>query len=88
MIISTGMSNEVEIKRVLTELDNWNANYALLHCNSTYPASFEDLNLNFIHKLIESSGKIVGYSGHERVIPSEFGRSGNGSENHRATSNS
>lgn len=71
MIISTGMSNEVEIKRVLTELDNWNANYALLHCNSTYPASFEDLNLNFIHKLIESSGKIVGYSGHERgYLPS------------------
>ena len=43
----------------------------MLHCNSTYPASFEDLNLNFIHKLIESSGKIVGYSGHERgYLPS------------------
>ena len=71
MIASTGMSNELEIQRVIAELEKMHANYALLHCNSTYPASPEDLNLNFIRKLAETSGRIVGYSGHERgYLPS------------------
>jgi N-acetylneuraminate synthase len=71
IIISTGMSSEIEIQRVISELESINAQYALLHCNSTYPASPEDLNLKFIRKLSERSSGIVGYSGHERgYLPS------------------
>ena len=40
--------------------------YALLHCNSTYPASIVDLNLKYINKLKTLSNRVVGYSGHER----------------------
>ena len=66
LILSTGMSSELEIQRVISELEKLNIQYALLHCNSTYPASPEDLNLNFLKKLSKTSGKVVGYSGHER----------------------
>jgi N-acetylneuraminate synthase len=38
-----------------------------LHCNSTYPAAFEDINLRFMDQL-RQFGVPVGYSGHERGI--------------------
>jgi N-acetylneuraminate synthase len=38
-----------------------------LHCNSTYPAAFEDINLRFMHQLRRFDVP-VGYSGHERGI--------------------
>jgi N-acetylneuraminate synthase len=43
------------------------AQFALLHCNSAYPAAFEDINLRFMDRLREF-GVPVGYSGHERGI--------------------
>ena len=43
------------------------AEFALLHCNSTYPAAFEDINLRFMDQL-RRFGVPVGYSGHERGI--------------------
>ena len=39
----------------------------MLHCNSTYPAAFEDINLRFMNQL-RRFGVPVGYSGHERGI--------------------
>lgn len=66
IIISTGMSTEFEIERVIQKLNSMNIDYALLHCNSTYPASIEDLNLKYLLKLKKLSGRLVGYSGHER----------------------
>ena len=66
VILSTGMSSEIEIQRVIGELEDLNLQYALLHCNSTYPASPEDINLNFIKKLADNCGRPIGYSGHER----------------------
>ena len=39
----------------------------MLHCNSTYPAPFKDINLNYMEKLSEYNVPI-GYSGHERGI--------------------
>ena len=41
--------------------------YALLHCNSTYPAPFKDVHLNYMDRLCELKCEI-GYSGHERDI--------------------
>ena len=40
----------------------------MLHCNSTYPAPFKDINLQYLKRLSEISSTIVGYSGHERGI--------------------
>ena len=38
-----------------------------LHCNSTYPAPYQDLNLQYIQRLKKiTNSKYVGYSGHER----------------------
>ena len=44
---------------------NPNCELAILHCNSTYPAPNEDLNLNCIQTLKEKYQCEVGYSGHE-----------------------
>ena len=46
-------------------LDDNNAEYAILHCNSTYPAPHKELNLNIIPIMKERYNCIVGYSGHE-----------------------
>ena len=67
LILSTGMSTESEILETAKVLSTGKSNYALLHCNSTYPAPFEDLNLNFIKSLVKyTQNEIVGWSGHER----------------------
>lgn len=66
MIVSTGMSTENEIHRVIDKLNFWGVEYCLLHCNSTYPASVIDLNLKYIEKLKRITQRVVGYSGHER----------------------
>ena len=60
------MSTEAEIDQVINHLNSLEIQYALLHCNSTYPASFEDLNLNFIKRLELMCKRTVGYSGHEK----------------------
>lgn len=68
LIVSTGMSAVNEIEETVAFLDGIGADYALLHCNSTYPAPFSDLNLRFLHTLARISGRPVGYSGHEAGI--------------------
>lgn len=67
LILSTGMSRMEEVEITVNFLQERNAEFALLHCNSTYPAAFEDINLRFMHQL-EKFGVPVGYSGHERGI--------------------
>ena len=67
LILSTGMSKLEEIKFTSNYLNKHNASYALLHCNSTYPAPVQDINLNFIPTL-KKIHNTVGYSGHERGI--------------------
>lgn len=42
------------------------APFALLHCNSTYPTPFKDLNLTYLSRLRVLADTVVGYSGHER----------------------
>jgi sialic acid synthase SpsE/sugar phosphate isomerase/epimerase len=67
LICSTGMSNESEISSAVKLLRNNGVNYALLHCNSTYPAPYKDINLNYISNLKKIGFNCeVGYSGHER----------------------
>ena len=65
LILSTGMASEEEIDSTINFLNDFNINYSLLHCNSTYPAPFHDINLNWLKKLKKKCNNI-GYSGHER----------------------
>lgn len=67
LIISTGMSSMEEVEVTVNFLKERKAEFALLHCNSTYPTAFEDINLRFMEKL-RKFGVPVGYSGHERGI--------------------
>ncbi len=40
----------------------------MLHCNSTYPAPFRDINLKYMLRLPGFRESVVGYSGHERDV--------------------
>lgn len=68
MLVSTGMSAESDIAISVRLLQSMGANFALLHCNSAYPAPFKDINLNYLQRLQQFGGGVVGYSGHERGI--------------------
>ena len=68
LICSTGMSTEAEITETVSLLQRLGAIYVLLHCNSTYPAPFKDVNLAYLERLKELGDCPVGYSGHERDI--------------------
>lgn len=69
IILSVGMSTVDEIDAAANVL-KYNTQfsdykYSLLHCNSTYPAKLEDLNLSRIKTLKDRYDCEVGYSGHE-----------------------
>tara|TARA_B110000211_G_scaffold234565_1_gene304787 strand:+ start:2629 stop:3453 length:825 start_codon:yes stop_codon:yes gene_type:complete len=63
IIFSTGMSTYEEIDQAVKWLKN--CEIVMLHCNSSYPALLEDLNLSCIKTLKERYECEVGYSGHE-----------------------
>jgi N-acetylneuraminate synthase len=65
VIISTGMSSEEEIDEAVNILKDHAKDYAILHCNSSYPAPIEELNLSCIKTLNDKYNCEVGYSGHE-----------------------
>jgi N-acetylneuraminate synthase len=68
ILLSTGMSTLKEIDHAVEVLGK--ENLVLLHACSTYPAYYEELNLNAIKTMRERYGVPVGYSGHESGIPS------------------
>ena len=59
------MHNEKEIIQTSKFLKKNSFDSIFLHCNSTYPAPLEDLNLKCIQTLKDRYGCEVGYSGHE-----------------------
>tara|TARA_B000000475_G_scaffold266927_1_gene257359 strand:- start:311 stop:1153 length:843 start_codon:yes stop_codon:yes gene_type:complete len=67
LILSTGMSTLDEVDSAVNAIQESNNKcvYALLHCNSSYPAPNEDLNLKCIRTLKDRYQCEVGYSGHE-----------------------
>ena len=67
IILSTGMSTFDEIRLTRDFLTQRDVEFALLHCNSTYPAPLQDINLRWMDELAVLS-PIYGYSGHERGI--------------------
>lgn len=65
IIISTGMHTVEEIEKSYLFLNGVKADFALLHCNSTYPAPLNQLNLCFIRTMKDKFSVPIGYSGHE-----------------------
>jgi sialic acid synthase SpsE/endonuclease IV len=68
IICSTGMSTEAEINETVKIVKSTGIQAVFLHCNSTYPAPFKDVNLQYLQRLREITGFTVGYSGHERGL--------------------
>jgi len=66
LLISTGMSTEAEIRESLNVVRDSGTPFILLHCNSTYPTPFKDVNLRYMERLKDIGQCPVGYSGHER----------------------
>ena len=75
VILSTGMSTEKEIDHAVGVLRdakiafNKTEPIGLLHCNSSYPAPVNELNLSVIKTLTEKYPDFeIGYSGHELLL--------------------
>ena len=68
LICSTGMTSHSEVRESVDLLISEGSQFALLHCNSTYPAPFKDVNLRYMETLREIGGCPTGYSSHDRGI--------------------
>jgi N-acetylneuraminate synthase len=68
VIISTGMSTMAQIDHAVDVLGM--RDLVILHATSTYPASYDELNLKVIPALSQRFNVPVGYSGHETGIAS------------------
>jgi len=68
VILSTGMSTLAQIDHAVEVLGR--DDLIILHATSTYPASYDELNLRVIPVLAQRFRVPVGYSGHETGIAS------------------
>jgi len=69
VFISSGMSTLEEVDNAVNTIEKYiSKNYVLFHCNSTYPAKLDELNIQTISTLKERYNCFVGYSGHEYDI--------------------
>jgi N-acetylneuraminate synthase len=68
IVLSTGMSTLDQIDHAVEVLGK--ENLVILHCCSTYPAQYAELNLRVIPAFRERYGVPIGYSGHETGIAS------------------
>ena len=69
VIMSTGMCDIDEIRNAIDILEmNGSSDIVVLHCNTQYPTSFEDVNLKAMLHIKEITGKQVGYSDHTEGI--------------------
>ncbi len=67
LIVSTGMSNQEQIRQAIDFLGT--DNLVIMHTTSTYPCPPEELNLRMIETLRDSYDCPIGYSGHEAGLP-------------------
>lgn len=66
-VISTGMSELIEIEQaVKTFQETGNNKLILLHCTSSYPVKYDEVNLNRIKTLKEKFNLEVGFSDHTK----------------------
>lgn len=74
VIMSTGMSSKEEVCEAIKAIEGFDL--TIMHCNSSYPAAEDELDLNTIKKLKEMFPRYkVGYSGHEEgILPTVIAR--------------
>ncbi len=70
MLVSTGASKQDEINAAVARLSNASADFALLHCVSSYPTADGDADLARISELASRYGRLVGYSDHTQNLSS------------------
>ena len=69
IILSTGMATLGEVERAIYELEKAGAkDITLLHCTSSYPCPFSEVNLRAMETLHTAFGYNVGYSDHTQGI--------------------
>jgi len=70
VILATGMSTLEEVKRTVDFIKkNGGKDITLLHCTSSYPAPYEQVNMNVMQQTLKNTfGLPVGYSDHTRGI--------------------
>ena len=69
MIISTGGASFENIDAAIKTIRKFHNEVAILQCTASYPAGFDQLNLNVIKRLREIYPEnVIGYSGHENGI--------------------
>ena len=81
IILSTGMSRLHEIDEAVETIKNsGNENLSILHCNSAYPSSHDEINLNFMKKLKNLYNIPIGYSDHSSSLLSSIVAISNGAQ--------
>jgi N-acetylneuraminate synthase len=68
LMISTGMSTLTEIDEAVNIILKVGVNPIVMHCNSSYPAKHDELNLSLIPFLKDRYDCQIGYSGHEEDL--------------------
>jgi len=69
MILSTGMADIGMVRTAVNAVQPLNSQLAILQCTSTYPSSFEEINLEVLNTFRNEFPKsVIGYSGHELGI--------------------
>ena len=65
IILSTGMATLGEIERTISLINDFgNTDIILLHCTTSYPTPYEQVNMNVLGMLKKAFGLPVGYSDH------------------------
>ena len=65
IILSTGMATLGEIERAISLINDFgNEDIILLHCTTSYPTPYEQVNMNVLNTLKRAFGLPVGYSDH------------------------
>jgi N-acetylneuraminate synthase len=65
IILSTGMATLGEIERTISLINDFgNKDIILLHCTTSYPTPYDQVNMNVLHTLKKAFGLPVGYSDH------------------------
>jgi len=68
VLLSTGMASMDEVREAVALVRKFNDQLVLFQCTSTYPSSFEEINLRVIQVYQEEFDAIIAYSGHELGI--------------------
>lgn len=64
VILSTGASSIKDIKNAINKLKKKSGDLIIMHCNSSYPAKLNELNLNVITNFRKNFKNLIGYSDH------------------------